>query len=399
MIGLSVPANYDLEAVSELAQYPVSEVYGRLPADGFGGGRAGYMAAPLRWRGLADYVKRLQANGIGFNYLLNSACLGNREWSRSFHKKLNRLLGRLQAIGVHRLTLSTPFLLEAIRARFPDFYIRVGIYAQVDTPKRARFWQELGADAITLESFSINRDFKRLAAIRQAVDCELQLIANHPCLPNCPMQPYHQNGFAHGSDGSGRLFIDYCFLRCTRKRLADPSLFIRSMWIRPEDIPFYQELGYDRFKLIERDIPSPEILKRVRAYSRMRFDGDLGELILPYGFATTGKARAFGALRHLFKPLAVNPLRIARHYPLMQKQGWLHPVDHRPVTIDNQRIRPDFIHGFKGRRCVEHNCRDCGYCQAVAKAAVTVDPAFQRDLLERFARLEKEMRDGSLWGV
>jgi RNB domain len=32
--------------------------------------------------------------------------------------------------------------------------VRVGIYGQVDTPRRARFWEELGADAITLESFS-----------------------------------------------------------------------------------------------------------------------------------------------------------------------------------------------------------------------------------------------------
>jgi len=52
-------------------------------------------------------------------------------------------------------------------------------------------WEELGADAITLESFSINRNFRRLAAIRQAVRCDLQLIANHVCLLNCPLQTYH----------------------------------------------------------------------------------------------------------------------------------------------------------------------------------------------------------------
>ena len=33
------------------------------------------------------------------------------------------------------------------------------------------------------------------------------------------MQPYHQNGFAHSSDGSRELFIDYCFLHCTMERL------------------------------------------------------------------------------------------------------------------------------------------------------------------------------------
>jgi collagenase-like PrtC family protease len=78
----------------------------------------------------------------------------------------------------------------------------------VDTPRRARFWEELGADVIVLESFSINRNFRRLAAIRQSVHCELQLIANHVCLLNCPLQTYHQNGFAHASDDTSTLFID-----------------------------------------------------------------------------------------------------------------------------------------------------------------------------------------------
>jgi hypothetical protein len=147
-------------------------------------------------------------------------------------------------MGVRRVTVSTPFLLELVKRRFPEFKVRVGIYAQVDTPRRARFWEELGADAIVLESFSINRNFRRLAAIRQAVRCDLQLIANHVCLMNCPMQTYHQNGFAHASDDTGTLFIDYCFLRCSRLRLTDPSQFIKSAWIRPEDLAVYEAMGY-----------------------------------------------------------------------------------------------------------------------------------------------------------
>jgi collagenase-like PrtC family protease len=64
-------------------------------------------------------------------------------------------------LGVRRVTVSTPFLLELVKRRFPEFKVRVGIYAQVDTPRRARFWEDLGADAIVLESFSINRNFSR----------------------------------------------------------------------------------------------------------------------------------------------------------------------------------------------------------------------------------------------
>ena len=102
--------------------------------------------------------------------------------------------------------------------------------------REAVFEEDLGADEITLESFSINRNFDRLQNIRRAVRCSLQLIVNHPCLPNCPMQIAHQNDFAHSSDGSRRLFIDYCLFTCSAMRLKDPCLFIKSGWIRPEDL-------------------------------------------------------------------------------------------------------------------------------------------------------------------
>jgi collagenase-like PrtC family protease len=183
----SLAANYDPELVPQLAGYPVDEVYGKFPADGISGGRPRYLATPLSETDLRNYIRLLDSHGIAFNYLLKGACFGNREWTRPWQKKVTSLLGKLGEMGERRVTVSTPFLLELVKRRFPEFKVRVGIYAQVDTPRRARFWEELGADAIVLESFSINRNFRRLAAIRQAVRCDLELIANLVCLMNCPI--------------------------------------------------------------------------------------------------------------------------------------------------------------------------------------------------------------------
>lgn len=190
----SLAANYDPDLVPQLARYPVDEVYGKFPTDGISGGRPRYLATPLSKADLSAYIRLLDQHGIAFNYLLNGACFGNREWTRSWQKGVMALLERLGEMGVSRLTVSTPFLLELVKRRFPEFKVRVGIYAQVDTPRRARFWEELGADAIVLESFSINRNFPRLTAIRRAVRCDLELIANHVCLMNCPMQSYPGGG-------------------------------------------------------------------------------------------------------------------------------------------------------------------------------------------------------------
>lgn len=398
-LKISLAANYDPELVPEISQYPVDEVYGKFPADGISGGRPRYMATPVSKGALLDYVRLLDKHGIAFNYLINGSCMGNREWTRSWQKKIMSLLGKIQDMGIRRLTVSTPFLLELVKKRFPEFKVRVGIYAQVDTPLRAKFWEDLGADSITLESFSINRDFHRLASIRKSVKCDLQLIANHACLPNCPMQSYHQNGFAHASDNSDVLFIDYCFLRCSRKRLEDTSLLIKTGWIRPEDLSIYEEMGYTTFKLLERGIPSSDLLKRVKAYSERQSPENLAELILSCGFSEPQKKENFWALRNFFKPGQANPFKLKKLFELARHQGMGFPKLENNVRIDSRQIPADFIDGFRKRDCMTLDCKACGYCEKIAGNAVSVSPSFREESLKRFADLENSLSTGGLWGV
>jgi collagenase-like PrtC family protease len=396
---LSVAANYDLDLVEKMAGLPVVEVYGKFSADSVGGGRPSYMGTPLTARDLAEYVSALDRHGIAFNYLLNSSCLGNREWSRSWQRKLLGLIENLADMGIRRFTVSTPYLLERVKAISPRFHVKVGIFAQIDTPRRARFWRDLGADALTLESFSINRDFDTLRAIRQAVDCELQLIANHPCLPNCAMQPYHQNGFAHSSDGSRRLFIDYCFLSCTTKRLEDPSALIKACWIRPEDTGFYEHLGYEHFKLLERGIPSDQLLRRVKAYTNRTSGPNLAELILPYGFKQAPRKQRLWLVRHFLKPSQVNPLRLLSFHAMLKEQGMLFALSENPFRIESDRIPTDFINGFENRSCSELSCDECRYCSDIAAQCVTIDPAWRLQQLNRLRQAKEKLTDGRLWSA
>jgi len=395
----SLAANYDSELIPQLAPYPVDEVYGKFPDDGISGGRPRYLATPVSETTMRQYIRELDRHGIAFNYLLNGACFGNREWTRSWQKKLTALLARLSDLGVTRLTVSTPFLLELVKRRFPEFKVKVGIYAQVDTPRRARYWEGLGADAITVESFSINRNFPRLAAIRQSVKCDLQLIVNHVCLLNCPMQSYHQNGFAHASDDTSTLFIDYCLLRCSRLRLTDPSQFIKATWIRPEDLGAYEEMGYTTFKLLERGIPSVELLRRVKAYSERRFDGNLAELLLSYGFKDPVRKESLWSLRHFWKPRQVRPQKLKLLFDLARLQGMLSPIPECPIQIDSSQIPENFLDGFRNRDCTSLDCRACGYCDRISDQAVSIEPGYRNEVLEKYAAMDDTMAAGSLWNV
>ena len=396
---LTVPANYDPDLLSELELYPVSEIYGKLPSDLVGGGRPSYMGTPLSRSELRDYVSLMQDKGIAFNYLLNSSCLGNREWTAGWQKRLMKLLDRLGDMGIRNLTVSTPYLLELIKGRRPAFRVKVGIFAEIDTPSRARFWEELGADALTLESLTINRDFGRLRAIRDAVSIPLQLIANHICMPDCPLQSYHQNGFAHASDGSGSLFIDYCLFRCSRRRMEDPSLFVRSPWIRPEDLSAYEDIGYTQFKLTERGIPSDELLKRVSAYADRQFEGNLAELLLPYAFPEPVEKSSLWFLKHFLHPGKIWPWKMKPILELARQQGMMFSVDKRPVRICAERIPSDFLRQVVRRDCVSRLCHECGYCEQVARDAVDMDAKFREESLEKFRAVEDKLRSGELWNV
>ncbi len=396
---IMLPANYDLDLLPHLRQHQVFEIYGKLPYDVVGGGRPSYMSTPLHRRALARYVAEVHRQGMEFNYLLNAACAGNREWSRSFQRELNRLLDWLTEIEVDTVTVVLPFLLQIVKERYPHFQVKVGIYAQVDTVKRAQYWEELGADAINLESFSINRDFEKLARIREAVDCDLILIANHFCQPNCPFQIQHQNGFAHASSTRRRFLIDYPLLQCNGRRLRDPTLLISSGWIRPEDLHHYEALGYQTFKLIERNIPSEALLRRARAYAQRRFEGNLAELLFSWGFASHPPRFSWPYFLRTFGPWHIHPSRLGLARQFLQLQGifFTSTREEWPVVIDTAAIPDDFLAPFRAGDCCDRDCAACGYCGAIAAKAVRIDPEFLDEVLPLYQEIESVLVNGEFW--
>jgi collagenase-like PrtC family protease len=374
---LSLATNFDPELLRQASAFPVVEVYGKLPRDFVGGGRAGYTSGTVDRSGLEAHVTLARSLGIKFSYLLNASCLGNREWSREGGREIRAMLDYLSTIGVDSITVSIPYLAELIKKRYPHFQVKIGIFANIDSPTRARFWEDLGADAIVLESFSINRDVAMLAAIRSAVRCSLHLIANFSCLPRCPLQGYHMNGISHGSNTADRVpFVDYCIFKCSALMLKEPSLLVKSQWIRPEDLAVYEKLGFSDFKLLERNAPTETLMQRVAAYSRRQSPDNLLELIRPFGFRReVGKRFGWFMGTALHHPRLVFPL-----YKLLKRRGMLYPLRGTPEVLESKKIPPDFLAEIARRPCsLVHDCRDCTYCDDIAAKAYHVDSEFHRE--------------------
>jgi collagenase-like PrtC family protease len=404
---LSVATNFQPDLLDALEGYPVSELFGKLPSDCVGGGRASFMLAPLGACGFRGHVQAAAARGIGFNYLVNPACLDNREFTRRGQAGLERLLGFVEECGVASVTISLPFLMPIIKRRHPRLKVRVGVFARVDCVAKAKFWEEMGADCITLESIAVNRDFPTLKAIRRAVKLELQLIANSNCLIFCPLSGQHMVNLSHASQqghATRGFLIDYCALRCSREKLADPSHYLRSEFIRPEDVELYGELGFDSFKILERGAPTEVLARRVMAYTQRRFDGNLLELIQPYGYKrSSGGAVGRGAalrrfLRYFFRPGVIKSAGLMRLKALAEKRGLLSGINREPVYLENRAL-DGFLAGMQGIDCRQTDCSQCGYCARWAEKALRVDELYRAELLNLYQQSFDEMYSGELWGV
>jgi collagenase-like PrtC family protease len=141
--------------------------------------------------------------------------------------------------------------------------------------------------------------------------------------------------------------MDYCVTRCTLERFRDASQFIKSRWIRPEDIPIYEETGIDFFKIAGRAMPSEWIINATAAYPSRQYQGNLRDIL----YVPDPKIEYAG-------PTSPS-IEIAR-------------IGSPPkVYIDNQSLQ-GFIDFFKKQDCLS-GCAHCDYCQKTADKVVQLD--------------------------
>ena len=403
---LSVATNFDPELVEQCRDYPVTELFGKLRSDAVGGGRAPYQLGRVSRRQLAEHVRHCNDAGIAFNYLLNAACLGNREITRKGQKEIDSLLDWISDIGVKAVTVATPLMLQMVKARQPHLKVRISVFGGVDRVRKAQMWEELGADIIVLDSILVNRELETLRQIRKVINCDLELMANNNCLTGCAMSPMHMNALAHTGQAwhaNRGFFIDWCFLKCTEMKLRDPVNYIRSEWIRPEDLPIYEEMGYDLFKIAERDIPTEMMMVRVKAYSERRYEGNLLDLVQPYAFKGVREDHSYyrhglgWLLRYILRPTLANPLRMLPLKRLAELRGMTRPVEgEAPVTIDNRAL-DGFMERFKQESCVDVDCETCRWCHEFAEKAIKIDEANREAALAAYDELFESLHGGSMW--
>ncbi len=356
---LNVPTNWDDTLLGSLVDLPVQSVYGKLPREVIGGGRPAAALPDVSKSDAARHIQLAHRLGFEFNYILNASCLGNQEYQPEYLVRIRRLLDWLAELKVESLTISIPYLIELAARNYPQFRIAASVFSHIDCLDQARYYQDLGVSEIAMVQ-AYNRNFKFLSQFQEGFGGDTQLIVNNACLFGCPYRRYHANLNSHASQmGYGDLAFDYPVISCSRERIASPVELIKSPWIRPEDLHYYEELGFAKFKLSGRTETTAWIVMAATAYAQRRSPQNVARLLTP--------------------PNCSHSLH-QKHYP---------GIPRVELVIDNEALG-DFLPAFFDRDCNLSCCMKCGYCREVAERAVKTDPELSSQAVAGYDRLLEE---------
>ena len=205
---------------------------------------------------------------------LNSPCgvppLSEKIW----WSKTEEYLKEMNTIGVDTVIIAHPFVMTLAKEK-TDMRVATSIICDVDTPRGALYYEEMGADIICTSS-SINYDIDMLKKIKNSLKrTELAILVNEACLGNCPWRRFHQNALSHADC---KEYDIYYAMSCTGLYKKRPYMALTNNIVRPEDISYYEGIS-NTFKLVGRTTDNDTLCNMVNAYSRGEYDGNLMEIV------------------------------------------------------------------------------------------------------------------------
>lgn len=349
----NIPADFKNATIDKYADLndkytdsQVIETYGQITlGNRIGSGRAYDLLPQIDLACLKAYIEYSKDKGIGFNYTLNTTCMGNMEFTQEGINKILQFLNELHRAGVRSLTVTLPSLIEIIRMHQYDFEIKSSTVCQVINANKAISYKKLGVDKIVIDE-SINRDFEALKNIRNAFGDKVEIITNVICHKNCIYEMFHHNQTSHDSGvNSDKSSATYYSHRCIMKRCENPENILKLAFIRPEDLVHYTDIGIHYFKLQGRQAAKDgDPVRAVTHYMEGDFDGNLMELLDMFS-----------------------------------------PTNSFQVYVDNKKLN-GFIEPFvKKNGFCKNNCLKCNYCESFAKKHMdyqSIDEVFR--LAENF---------------
>ncbi|MDD3815734.1 MAG: U32 family peptidase [Desulfocapsaceae bacterium] len=292
MRKFTVPTTFSsdfIDALNELNQEfadrdgKISEIYGSFQEGTFNSARPAKYLPAVNQKQFQHHVALAREKGIGFNYLFNAPSYANLEYTHEGRRELAALLGFLVDIGVTSVTVAIPYLVEIISSTFPQLEVVTSTIGYVGAVAGINQYHKAGASRVVLD-VEVNRDFQFLRKACATSPVPLEIIVNPVCISQCHFKYNHYCVASMGSQsflrgGAGIPYNQYYLNWCFLQKLQREEEFLKSPWVRPEDLHLWEEAGLSYFKIAGRGLPSSEILRLCRSYLAGDFSGNLLELL------------------------------------------------------------------------------------------------------------------------
>lgn len=293
--NFKVGTNFDIELLQGIIKLngqhndnKVTEMYGSDRAHSELAARPAFRLPDISKEHFEKYVRTAADAGIGFNYTMNSIIpYGSKLELFANRAAVIYLVKYLESIGVSRITVANPMMLELIRnLALSSIELEVSTIMHVDTVTQIRYlFEKYGVRKICC-NLNKNRDFNFLEAASEYCSKNgiiLELMVNEFCgvgganyATHCV---YRDSCYiCHATNETSAdtmLFDEYPMRLCTKSRNEDPANWLRVKFIRPEDVKVYNEVGINHFKITGRTGSSKYILQTVGAYLDGEYDGNL----------------------------------------------------------------------------------------------------------------------------
>ena len=354
---LVLGTNFDDALLDRVGDLPVRTFFAGFPVSLTGAGRPPFILPEVDRDGFRRHLKAIHHQGREFYATLNSNDLGLKEYGPGYLDAFLREVDELLALGVDGVVMAIPALIEAVHRAHPNVPISVSSFARIRSVSQAEYFLRLGADTVILEE--ADRNFSLIRGLVRA-GARVEVLTNQTCIRECPFRAHHLNTSSLCSQpGGDRLWFEYPILECGLEVVRDPRKMISSIWIRPEDLSTYEEVGVHRFKISGRNRSTEWLENAARAYARREYHGNLLDILSFVQIKGPSKALSTLASRGASAEI-VGPLREA-----------FAGLDH--VVIDNDAFPQGFLRRIAATDCEHRSCDECGYCGTVAQKVVRIN--------------------------
>jgi hypothetical protein len=147
---------------------------------------------------------------------------------------------------------------------------------------------------------------------------------------------------------------------------------LKSAFIRPEDIHYYEEAGVDNIKLVERSMTTDALARIVKAYTVRSYDGNMMDLIHGLSkYIIYNKDNFYWkGLKYLLQPSKINIFKahklVNQLTTLRSEKAFNESFD---LYIDNKKLN-GFMDFFHKGNC-NRDCNECNYCNKFAEKAIS----------------------------